>query len=481
MKRAAKFCSRCLLGVLWLSSFGGGGPGLERIAEDLQSKVPAVRRDAVKRVGGQHDRRAVDLLIQVLEDDAPLVRSAAAELLGELEAKRAAPALADALQDEDQTVRYYAAHALGEIAAPSTIEPLVAALRDSQWCVRSEAAWALREIDGPRVVQRLQAALEGDGNVDLDHVTWILRKSYPEALVDILSGRLNNGTAAKRLEALGRLARLEEPSVPDTLVAALHDDNPRVRLAAVEALRERGDRQALEPLRRLARREKNEHLRKAASQAALVLSRHPDLVAHWRFDEKTGDTAIDSGGREIHGDIKNCRRVDGKRGQALEFSDNGCVELGKPPEFPVAQRAFTVAAWVKTDHGDGVVVARGGAFCGFSLYIKDGVAKFGIHRTEEGESYIAAGEENVTGEWVHLAGMVDEQAVRVYVNGKKVDEKKTPGFLPGNCGQPMAIGFDSGNSPAEITDHFRGIIDEVKGFHAALTAEELTEFCHIQL
>ncbi|MFO7901337.1 MAG: LamG domain-containing protein [Pirellulaceae bacterium] len=210
------------------------------------------------------------------------------------------------------------------------------------------------------------------------------------------------------------------------------------------------------------------------------MSRHEDLVAHWRFNAEEGDTAIDSGGRGIHGTIKNCRRVEGKKGRALEFGRNSRVELGKPAEFPVAQRPFTVAAWVKTPDDDGVVVARGGAFCGFSLYVKDGVAKFGIHRTEEGESHIAAGTENVTGRWVHLAGVVDENAVRVYVNGKKAGETKTPGLLPGNCGQSMEIGFDIGNSAAEITDHFVGIIDEVKVFHAALAEEDLAEFCHTQ-
>jgi len=39
----------------------------------------------------------------------------------------------------------------------------------------------------------------------------------------------------------------------------------------------------------------------------------------------------------------------------------------------------------------------------------------------------------------------------------------------------MEIGFDAGNSPAELTTHFRGIIDEVQFFDAALSAEELKE------
>jgi hypothetical protein len=37
----------------------------------------------------------------------------------------------------------------------------------------------------------------------------------------------------------------------------------------------------------------------------------------------------------------------------------------------------------------------------------------------------------------------------------------------------MEIGFDVGNSPAEITDAFAGVLDEVKFFRAALSAEDI--------
>ncbi|MFW6171305.1 MAG: HEAT repeat domain-containing protein [Planctomycetota bacterium] len=453
---------------------------LERIVEDLQSDVPSVRENAVKMLSRYDDGRTIDLLLKALDDSDPLVRREAAKVLGELEDERAVPGLVEALDDDDKTVRYHAAHALGEIAVPETTAALVDALRDPEWCVQSEAAGALREIGGPRVVRLLEKALDEDATLDLDHVAWILKESDPKRLIDLLFKVLKHGSRKDRLDAIERLSRLDRPEAVDALIFALGDESPRVRLAAVNALRANGDRRALGPIQALVRRETNEELKQAAAKAALILSRHEDLVAHWSFDAAEGDKALDSGGHEIHGIIKNCQRVKGKHGSALEFGENSCVELGKPAEFPVAQRPFTVAAWVKSEKSNGVVVARGGAFCGFSLYVKDGVAKFGIHLTQEGDSHIAAGNENVTGKWVHLAGVVDEEEIRVYVNGEKVGEKKTPGLLPGNCGQSMEIGFDIGNTAAEITDHFVGIIDEVKVFHAALSAEDLAEFCNTQ-
>ena len=79
--------------------------------------------------------------------------------------------------------------------------------------------------------------------------------------------------------------------------------------------------------------------------------------------------------------------------------------------MPIASRPLTISAWVKSETKNGVVVARGGASCGFSLYVKDGVPKFGIHRVQEGPTYIAAGDEQVVGSWVHLAGVVKEDRV----------------------------------------------------------------------
>ena len=101
----------------------------------------------------------------------------------------------------------------------------------------------------------------------------------------------------------------------------------------------------------------------------------------------------------------------------------------------------------------------------------------GIHRVQEGPSYIAAGEKQVVGSWAHLAGVVKSDRVELYVNGSLAATAKTGGYIPSECGQGMEIGFDVANSPAEITDNFEGLIDEVKVYHAALSEEEIAEQC----
>jgi len=75
------------------------------------------------------------------------------------------------------------------------------------------------------------------------------------------------------------------------------------------------------------------------------------------------------------------------------------------------------------------------------------------------------------GEWYHFAGTFDGKTLRVYINGELEGEKE--------IGQPIApsdlelwIGADDYGRP---TDFFPGVIDEVRIYNRALSADEIKE------
>jgi hypothetical protein len=269
------------------------------------------------------------------------------------------------------------------------------------------------------------------------------------------------------------MAELGSPDAVDFLIGALDHGDPGDRCYAVAALVEIGDRRVQEALRKLASREQDASVRQAVEEALFEMSPRKHLAAWWSFDDRNANIAKDVTGRGNDGEILDCTPVEGKVGSALRFSNGKYIEFGQPAGLPIGGKPLTIMAWAKSDARNGVVIARGGAFCGFSLYIKDGVAKFGIHRLQEGPAYIAAGTEDVVGSWVHLAGVINENRIELYVNGKLAATTKTPGYIPGNCGQGMEIGYDVSNSPAEIIDNFEGIIDEVRIYHAALNEDDI--------
>jgi len=460
----------------WLVSVCAADPGTGEYVRDLRSGAPSVRRNAAVWLGRVGDPSAVPALIEALDDPESDVRLETAKALGFLKDARAVGPLAEALGDREVNVRLYAAYALGEIKDAKATGPLLGALRDSAWCVRDQAAWALREIGDPRIAGPLATSLK-DPSADAAHVVWLLRHVGASRAAGPLAALLDDPTVTVRMRAVHALAELRHAAAVDPLLTALKDHDPGVRRAAIGALLDLEDDRAKKPLEDLAAREQDASVREAAEEALFQMSAEKDLVAYWSFDDQNTDVAKDTTGHGNDGEIRGCTPVEGKVGPALRFGPGKYIELGQPAGLPIAMRPLTFMAWVKSDAPNGVVVARGGAFCGFSLYLMDGVAKFGIHREQDGPAHIAAGKENVVGDWVHLAGVVKVDRVELYVNGKLAATEKTPGYIPGNCGQGMEIGFDTANSPAEITDPFEGIIDELKAYHAALSEAEIAEQC----
>ncbi len=451
-------------------------PAADTRIADLKSDQVAVRVTAAKTLGRAAQSSAVPPLIDALSDTSPAVRREAAKALGQIKDSRAADALIKSLSDPDKNVRHYVAYALGEIKDPRATGVLLDALDDAEWCVRDQAAWALREIADPQMAGQLARAMATE-HADLAQLVWILRGIPDADVIGPLTGLLQHADVETRLRAVEVLGSLPDAKIVAPLVAALRDSGPAVRRSAVVTLVKIGDERVKQPLRDLAARETDPKLKEFVESAVLQMSYEKDLVAHWSFDDRSTSAARDVTGNGNDGQIVGCTPVTGKVGAALQFGKGKYIELGRPAGLPIGNVPFTVVAWIKSDAPRGVVVARGGAACGYSLYVMDHVAKFGIHRTEEEPAYIAAGRENVVGPWVHLAGVVRKDRIELFVNGKLATTADTAGYIPGNCGQGMEIGYDAGNSPAEIIDHFQGIIDEVKTFQAALTAEDIAAEC----
>jgi len=380
----------------------------------LKSPDPAARREAAKALAGTRDARAV-------------------------------PSLVETLRDSDKNVRFYAAYALGEIKDARAADALLAALRDAEWCVRDQAAWALRELHDPRIVGPLAAMLR-EKNADVDHIVWLLLQTGGE---DVFS----------------------------TFVAALKVDSATVRRAAAEALLKIGGERVEKPLAELLAREKDPAVRALVEKAVAKAARSDALAAHWSFDDKSATVAKDVSGRAADGQIKGCAVAEGKLGAALRFGKGKFIELGRVQKPSVARTPFTIMAWINPDAPTGVVVARGGSFCGFSLYVKDGIPKFGIRRSKDGPADIVAGREKLGPGWTHLAGVVREDRIELHVNGALVATVKTGGVMMSNGGQGMEIGVDAGNSAIELCDAFEGVIDEVKQFNAALSEKEIARQC----
>jgi HEAT repeat protein len=90
-------------------------PSLSDLSRDLESSDPAVRREAVWRLGDLGGDEAVALLIRAVGDPDRQVRLCAIQRLGEIGDTRAVPVLEDATNHRDLKTRYEAGDALQRI------------------------------------------------------------------------------------------------------------------------------------------------------------------------------------------------------------------------------------------------------------------------------------------------------------------------------------------------------------------------------
>ncbi len=210
------------------------------------------------------------------------------------------------------------------------------------------------------------------------------------------------------------------------------------------------------------------------------------FVGYWTFDEATGQIVYDESGNRNDGRNYGAIWTDGRIGGALVFDgEDDYVEVMHSPTLYLS--SMTVMAWVN-------IVEFPGYYGGVSMIVAKGTddtqnGHFGLHQyyqghspsnpaifhfylTENAQWYAVDGTTSlVEGEWYHVAGTYDGSILKLYVNGVLEDEETINVTRTHNT-QNLQIGALRMPNYEYWTD---GIIDEVKIFNRALTAQEILE------
>jgi len=186
------------------------------------------------------------------------------------------------------------------------------------------------------------------------------------------------------------------------------------------------------------------------------------LVAYYAFDEGSGSIAHDSSGNGNDGQIQGAKWVRLREGCALEFDGlDDYVDCGSDESLNIAEK-FTVEAWVY--------------FQGFPSSPTSIVSKghsYSLLATGYGGNFYWCGRQNspllIPGLWQHLVGTFDGEGLEIYLDGALITY--SPSQKPAvnlSKSQPMLIGKGAGNE-----GYFKGMIDEVKIYSRALSADEV--------
>jgi hypothetical protein len=226
----------------------------------------------------------------------------------------------------------------------------------------------------------------------------------------------------------------------------------------------------------------------SGSAVAMVVSLGPaldteGLVVAYGFDEASGLVATDSSGVGGNGTIRGALRVAGKFGSALSFDGvNDWVTLADTTGSPLdLTNGMTLEAWVKptelADWDTIILKERGTAGLSYALYANDGSPQpsgfnvaAGYQRMANGTNDLAVrGPALALDTWTHLAMTYDGATERLFVNGVQVASRAQTGKIAVANG---ALRIGGNNSYAN--EFYKGLIDEVRIYNRARTAEQIT-------
>jgi hypothetical protein len=203
------------------------------------------------------------------------------------------------------------------------------------------------------------------------------------------------------------------------------------------------------------------------TQTAAVADFNSSLVAHYTFDD---GTATDSSGKGNNGSfVGSPTAATGIIGGALQFNGSGD---GVNAPIPVSSNGMTVSMWVKTTSTSlQTLFTRGGAGSGYAFDYRFGNR---LNFEHNGSTDLAARTKSSStltpGTWYHVVftwdGSTSASHVVFYNNGVS---------LPHDIeSDGVALSDTAGFTPV-IGSSFNGVIDDVRIYNRALSAQEVTD------
>ncbi|MHB0959257.1 MAG: LamG-like jellyroll fold domain-containing protein [Pirellulaceae bacterium] len=195
------------------------------------------------------------------------------------------------------------------------------------------------------------------------------------------------------------------------------------------------------------------------------------LLAHWAFDEDSGDMIHDSAPDSARHITAQLPRSRGVHGMAAELT--GAHQL---PTRPIATAAtlpgIAFSAWVKPADLSGyreIYRQECPERILFSFQNSGTVLSLGLNVNGYIECDASLDPSNVLdGAWHHTAATFDGQVMRVYLDGAEIAHLDRVGPITTNLEAPAFIGSSGGTG-----EHWQGALDDLRIYQQALSAADV--------
>jgi hypothetical protein len=192
----------------------------------------------------------------------------------------------------------------------------------------------------------------------------------------------------------------------------------------------------------------------------------PNLIGYWKFDEASGDIALDFSGHGNDGELGGTPvRVEGFLGGALDLTGDDYVVIDSVVD-DITTNDITLSAWIRTTQaGEGNVIASN---TGSSHVLQFGVDNGNVW-VDDGPSADFPPTIN-DDQWHMITFVMKGSKISIYTDGVQVGSVTTSIDITSEERWSIGQEWDSGPS-----DLYVGMVDEVRFYDSALTAEQVQE------
>lgn len=197
-----------------------------------------------------------------------------------------------------------------------------------------------------------------------------------------------------------------------------------------------------------------------------------NLVSYWPLDAVNSNITPDIWNKN-NGTLVNAPVLaDGVFNKALQFNGSNRIDVPSMDLVDFGNK-ITIEAWINYSGGSRYknIINRGGTDFGLALDPNNKV-HFETYTGVVNCCWRSYGKSLKINKWYHIVGVYDGSKMRAYVDGILQPESlNQSGDINNSPGEIMTIG----DGTMGWGDNFVGIIDEVKIYNEALTAQEIQE------
>ena len=201
-----------------------------------------------------------------------------------------------------------------------------------------------------------------------------------------------------------------------------------------------------------------------------------EIVAHWTFDEMSGNTLSDKSIYNNQGTIVNAQWVSGNVGGALQFQDECYVNIPYSSSLQPTGN-ITLEAIIKfTTFSQNQGIFSTNEYGGYGLWVFDTLPNIFIQIDSEYQTASASSSELNLNQWYHIAGVYNGSELKFYINGDLKESIDANGPITYTYHNALKIGSDASSTDEPDAQFFQGIIDEIRITRIALQPEQFLSF-----